>query len=433
MMTYFLSTAFVLGFLIFVHELGHFLVAKWVGVKVQTFSIGFGTRLFGFKRGDTDYRISMIPLGGYVKMAGELPDDEVTGAPDEFNSRTVPERMAVILAGPFMNLAWAVIFLTIYFYGGRQTPAFLEEKPVVAWVDPLSSAADFGLEQGDEIIAVSNHETEKWQDVRDAMIELDEQKTFDVHVLRRNRQESVQIVLPDSVKGPQIGYWDGFANAPPYIQQILDDGAAKAAGLEPGDVIVSIDGQPMLNFHQCIGIIKANPENALLVEVLREGRELELSITPRLTEDGTGLIGAVIPPIGRSFTFTESVSKSVDENLKFAGLIFGYIGRIFAGEESGDKIGGPIMIAQVAGTAAQLGWDVLIYFMGVLSLQLGLLNLLPIPVLDGGHMVILTIEGVSGRPVSVKSRGVAQAVGLVILLGIMGFAFFNDITRWIAG
>lgn len=429
MLTSLLAFIFVLGFLVFVHELGHFLVAKWVGVRVQTFSIGFGSRLIGFKRGDTDYRISAIPLGGYVKMAGENPTEETTGAPDEFNAKSVPQRMAIILAGPIMNLLWAVIFLSLIFYIGIEREQIFNDPPAIGWVEPRSAAEQAGVQPGDRITEIAGRQVSTWQDVRIAVAPISRGEV-PVTFQRDGEQRSVQFMLADSL---QVGWFLGcYPQTPPVIERVVEGGAAAAAGFQDGDRIVAIEGEPVDNWYKVVHQIRASANQTLNVEVARGNERLALQVTPTPDEkSGIGLIGIYVQRDTYTVKYgvVESLQRGVQQNVELASLLFSYIGRIFVGKESGDQIGSVITIAQVSGQAARAGWDALLQFMGFLSLQLGLLNLLPIPILDGGHMVILTIEGISGKPVSLRMRGIAQAIGLFILISIMAFAFFNDITR----
>lgn len=430
-MTTFLAFVFVLGILVFVHEFGHFIVAKWVGVKVHVFSIGFGPRLFGFRRGDTDYRVSVIPLGGYVRMAGENPTDTVTGSPDEFNSRSVPERMAILLAGPLMNLIFAVVFFAMIYGMGTEEPLYLRQAATVGWVVPNSPADSAGVRPGDRIVAVMGKDASTWRDVISLLATA---PSGHYALTIQHDGERLQAVFPpgDSGLGRDEGFWGMI---PPWRYQIisvLPNSAAERAGLQPGDRIVEIDGEPVRVWSQVQTAIEASPGQPISLTIVRRDERLSLTVVPeREEQSGVGRIGirSREETVEVRYGIAEALTKSLEDNVKYAGLLFTYLGRVFSGKESGREIGSVLTIAVEAGRAAEIGWDAMLFLMGVLSLQLGILNLLPIPILDGGNLMMLIVEGISGKPISVKGRGIAQAIGLVILLGILAFALSNDVSR----
>lgn len=434
-MTYFISFVFVLGILVFVHEFGHFIVAKWVGVKVHVFSIGFGPRLFGFRRGDTDYRVSALPLGGYVRMAGENPADEVTGSLDEFNSRSVPERMAILFAGPLMNLICAVIFFALIYYVGIEQPAYLDSKATVAWVKTGTPADSVGVTIGDEIISVAGKSVSTWRDVINEFAPISA-GSVDMTFRRENELIKSSFLLTDSSSFQDGSFWGFYPEWKYRIVAVNEESPAAQAGLQPGDQFLEINGEAIFTWSVVQSTIEANPGNPLEFTMLRNGERVKLTVIPQLEEEsGLGRIGISSRPTSKlvQFGVVESLEKGVQENINYAGLLFNYLARVFSGKESGREIGSVITIAVVAGEAARIGWEAVVRLMGILSLQLGILNLLPIPILDGGNLMILTIEGISGKPVSMKSRGIAQAIGLVILLGILVFALSNDVSRHILG
>ncbi len=430
-MTTILAFVIVLGFLVFVHELGHFLAAKWVGVRVHVFSIGFGTRLFGFKRGNTDYRVSAIPLGGYVKMAGENPSEPLSGSPDEFASRSVRERMLIILAGPFMNLLWAVLFFMFIFIIGMDQPAFLKQEARIGWVDPGTVAERVGLQPGDVIRKVNAEPVETWEKALEKLGDA-ESGTLTLEAQRQNEVLRFTIDLKQDsavVREKGLGI---YPDIPPVVGELRKGWPAEQAGLKTGDRIVALNGEPVQHWNQLTRVIHASPGVPVTLEILRGEQRLTFTITPRKDEaDGKGYIG--MTPLQETvkvrYGVLASVKESVRFNVQLAGLTLGYVWKVITGKQSGKAIGGPIAIAQFAGEAARTGILELIRLMGLLSLQLGLLNLLPIPVLDGGHMVLLTLEGVTRRPLSLRMREVIQIIGVVVLLAIMSYAIFNDITR----
>jgi regulator of sigma E protease len=341
-----LAFIFVLGLLIFVHELGHFLAAKWAGIRVERFSLGFPPRMFGKKIGDTDYCISWIPLGGYVKMAGmidESLDTKIEGQPWEFMSKPVWKRAIVIAAGPFMNVLIAVLFFTLINF-------------------------TYGQPKGDN----------------------------------------------SSIVG-----------------QVLVDQPAAAIGLQPNDRIVEVDGNKVETWEQLTSVIHASAEKEIAIVWERGGEIFRATVTPRRDpQDQTGRIGisaklymqpvgvgkAFVLAAGQSWLFTQEIGK--------------FLGRLFAGKESiREGLAGPIQIAKMAGQSARRGLGDLIFFTAFISLQLGLLNILPIPVLDGGHLVFLGLESILRRPISVRARVIFQQIGMALLLALMVFIIINDVQK----
>lgn len=347
------SFIFVLGILIFIHELGHFLVAKRVGIKVERFSLGFPPNIFSRKYGDTIYSIGIIPLGGFVKMAGENPGEPSTGGPGEFMSKSVGHRAAVIFAGPFMNYVLSIVLLIgIFFFTGK--PTFDDDQVIVG--------------------------------------------------------------------------------------ELVSGGPAEKAGLRVDDVIIGINGEAVTSFDTVRTRINAVVENDLTVTWLHGQDTLSAVITTALQEvpnldgkvDTVGVIGFSQKAIGYE---NYSISESVEQGFVTAHIIVWetvkFIKRVISGQVSAKMIGGPIFIAQQSGKEAKKGPSSLFFFMALLSVNLAVLNVLPIPILDGGHLVFLALEKVKGSPVSVRARMIAQQVGLVILLGLILMVTYNDILRWI--
>ncbi len=428
MITTFFAFVLVLGFLVFVHEFGHFIVAKLVGVRVHVFSIGFGPKIIGREWRGTEYRLSWLPLGGYVKMAGENPMEETSGAPDEFLSRTVWERIAIIFAGPAMNLIWAVIFIAVIYYAGVDSPAFLKETPRVGWVEPASPAEKARVQVGDVIREVGGQEVATWEDVYSAAAQHPDSVRF---LLDRNGQP-VPVLFIAEGDSLQYRLWGIEPFLAATVSRTIPDFPAAKAGIRPGDRIIAVDGDSIRSFYDLTRVIHDKAEQKIAVTVLREGEPLTFELTPRRDEQtGRGLIG-IYPEQKMEkvrFGVWASLKRSVETNIQVAGFIGGYLKQVISGEVSGKEIGGPIMIAQVAGDAARSGWLDVVWLMGVLSLQLGLLNLLPIPILDGGHLLLFTLEAITGKPLSLRNREIAQMIGLFILISIMVYAFFNDIAR----
>lgn len=456
----------VLGLLIFFHELGHFLMAKWIGIRVERFSLGFGPKIIGCQYGETEYWLSAFPLGGYVKMTGENPDEPLEGKPWEFASRTVWERARVVLCGPGMNLILAVVFLSIPFLIGRHVPAYLSQKPVIGWVDHDSPAEKAGLRVGDLILAIDGEKTPEWQ-VVETIIATHPKTEMDFLVERDGTERYIKATT-EEIGSIGMGSLGVDRYIPASIGGLNPGYPAEKAGLEVGDNILAIDDQPVNHWYELAKIIHENPDTPIQLKIDRDGNIFQVTVTPMAFSAGSktsvfnrlalwvkGLFGHAPPEqetdeasaeetqkyglIGisqyqetvlKKYGLFGSIKKGFDESIKLLVVTFEFLYKLIAGKASPKSLGGPIMIAHVAGEAAKTGMGELIYFMGFLSLQLGILNLLPIPVLDGGHLLFFTLEVIKRKPVSIKAREIAQQIGLAILLLLMIYVFYNDILRY---
>ncbi|MCA9730956.1 RIP metalloprotease RseP [candidate division KSB1 bacterium] len=428
MITPLIAFIVVVGFLVFVHELGHFAVAKWVGVRVTVFSIGFGPKIVGFRRGETDYRIAAFPLGGYVKMAGHEPNEELTGAPDEFASRTVLERMLIIAAGPVMNVLWAIIFIAIIFYSGIEKPLYFSNAVTIGWVENESPAARAGMHIGDKILQIADKEIHSWEEFYDTD-QLYVKDTVDVRVQRQDEQFDLFFISNDSLRKefPLLGLSPPI---PAQVGRLVDGFPAEKAGMHVGDRILSINGDSIHSFYQMTRFISTAGDSVLNIKAARADSILDFALIAKMDKNSDRYMIGIAPfqeTQKIKFGVVASLKKSVETNIFMSTLLGDFISRVFRGEASGDEIGGPIKIAEMAGEAARSGLLDVVRLMGFLSLQLGLLNLLPIPVFDGGHLFLLTMEGVMRRPLSQSSREVIQMVGLFIIISLMVFVFYNDI------
>ncbi|KAA3618071.1 MAG: RIP metalloprotease RseP [Calditrichaeota bacterium] len=418
----------VLGFLVFVHELGHFVVAKWIGVRVDVFSIGFGPKIVGFKRGDTDYRIAAIPLGGYVKMAGHDPGEELTGAKHEFGSRKVWQRMAIIAAGPIMNIIWAIIFIAVLFYAGVEKPLYYSDFVTIGWVEDGSPAADAGFRAGDKVLKVEGDEVNSWEKFYNSAA-LFTQDTVYIQVKRPAGLLDFTIHSNDSLRQafPLLGISPPL---PARVGRLVPGYPAEKAGIRTGDLIVKIGSDSIQSFYQMSRLVTSSGDSTLHISVARSDSILNFVLSATLDKNENRFMIGIAPFQETEkirFGVIESLKRSVEINAMLSTLLGDFLARVLKGEASGEELGGPIKIAELAGEAARTGILDVIRLMGFLSLQLGLLNLLPIPVLDGGHLFLLTIEAVMRKPLSQGSREIVQMVGLVILITIMVFVFYNDI------
>lgn len=435
-MTSILAFVFVLGVLIFVHELGHFLMARRIGVRVLTFSLGFGPKLLAFRRGDTEYCISAIPLGGYVKMAGENPDDARTGASDEFLSKTKWQRFQVLIMGPVMNLVLAVVVMAAVLYQGAPAPAFMEQPAVVGGVLDQSVLKPVGLQPGDHIVSVDGDSVPTWEDFLNAIAAKSKRKVS-IHV-ERNGQGMDFTFVPVGIGKYDLVNLDSLAILPimhPQITSLQRDAPGHEAGLRPGDVVMAAEGQRGINRNTLVDLIKAHEGKPITLEIQRDGQTLQVPVTPRKIGD-TVIIGAQL----NGFELRtiepgpiEALKMSLDQNWTWAKMIVQTLGGLFTHQTSVKQLMGPVAIADLSGMAAEQGLIQLFSLMAMISLNLGLLNLMPIPVLDGGHIAILALEGVSRRDFSMKVKEKMLLAGFVLLLMLMVTVIYNDLARisWI--
>lgn len=433
-MTTILAFIFVLGVLIFVHELGHFVMARRIGVRVLTFSLGFGPKLLSFRRGDTEYCVSAIPLGGYVKMAGENPEDTRTGASDEFLSKTKWQRFQVLIMGPVMNLALAVVVMALVLYQGAQLPAFEDHPVVVGSFEENSVAQAAGVQPGDRIIRVDDKEVPTWK------------QFFLTIATRANRPVRLTIVrdgqyierqlVPSAGDKYETGEIGIVPRMHPEITGVRERQPASEGGLRPGDVVMKAAGEANVSRDRLIELIKSHEGKPLELEIVRGESRQNLTVVPRLI-DGTVLIGATISPLQLKTVEPgpiEAVQLSLQRNWEWSVLIFETLGGLFTRETSVKQLMGPVAIAGLSGEAVeQESWIPLFTLMAMISLNLGLLNLMPIPVLDGGHIAILALEGVSRRDFSIRVKEKMLLAGFVLLLMLMVTVIYNDLMRiqWI--
>ncbi|MEO5657415.1 MAG: RIP metalloprotease RseP, partial [Nitrospiria bacterium] len=371
----------VLGFLIFVHELGHFLVARWTGVRVIRFSLGFGPKIFAKTVGGTEYVVAAIPLGGYVKMAGDDPSQETTRSPDEFSSRTLGERTRIVLAGPAMNILIAFILMPVVFMIGAQFPAFLEQKPVVGWIQDPSPARTAGFAVGDHLISIDGVPVATWEQAVTRFSTRPE-ATVDVLVERNGERRTIGLAVPSQFDKGAVSL--GLLPEKAAIVGAVSPGKpAAVAGLEPGDEITSLNGAAIRNWYEMSEAIQANKGRPLTVGYHRDGAERVVELTPALDDVSTRWIigvGGKEPMIERRYGFTEAIVKGTQKMWELTRLTFEVLGQLFTGNLSIKALGGPIMIAQVTGEAADSGFSDVIRLVAFISLQLGIMNLLPIPV-----------------------------------------------------
>jgi regulator of sigma E protease len=429
------SVTFVLGIMIFVHEWGHFIAAKLAGVRVEIFSLGFGTRLFGVKRGDTDYRISALPFGGYVRMAGDNPVEERTGAADEFLSKPRWVRVLIAVAGPVMNILLGfVIFWGIFLLKGVPVSKFLHQAPVVAAVPQYKTVVS-GIQAGDRIVSVNGAKTSTWDDVYSKLRDLKAGEAVALIVSRGGTDVTLTAKAPEKLDA-ELSDIVGYAVIPAVIEEVGIGTPAEKAGLRSGDKFVTIDSTPVRTWPQLVDVVRNSDGRSLQFIVDREGKQENISITPiKGMDPSTGQqvwqIG-ISPQLDDEFhpqSLRVSATVAVGATLSGMKRITDVLAGLFTGKVSVRQLQGIVGIARESGRAAKQGPMPLSMLMAVISLNLGLLNLLPIPILDGGHVLLLTIEGLLRRDLSIAVKERFVQVGLVFLLGIFAFVMYSDILR----
>ena len=428
------SVAFVLGIMIIVHEFGHFAAAKLFGVRVETFSVGFGKRLLGFRSGDTDYRLSLIPLGGYVKMAGENILEQRTGADYEFMSHPRWQRFVIAAAGPFMNIVLAVVLLTSVYMIRYEHPMYLDRPAVIGWVLPGSPAEKAGIQPGDRIVQIAGLTNPTWEEVEPkTMLNVGQLMNLDIE---RNGEILHKTVTPIAMGPDEIGDPGWAPDQPNIVTEIEPDMPAAKAGLQVNDNIVAVNGQPTRTTAAMIKILQENKNKPATLSVVRDGKDLQLTITPKLMKGDNGApdayrIGIHSNPMSvQKLPFGKALSRSIEQNEKYSMLVFDLVGKMFKNHALIKQVSGPIEIARASGAAAQQpGWTPLLGLMAAISLNLGIFNLFPFPILDGGMILMLLIEGLRRRDISLAVKERVYQVAFVLLVVFAVLVIFNDISK----
>jgi len=425
MITTILSFILALGVLVFVHEMGHFLVAKWSGIRVERFSLGYPPKMIGFTYGETEYCLSWIPFGGYVKVAGmaDVGSEETTGEPWEFPSKSIGIRMAVIAAGPFMNFLFAFVALVFLFkvYGVDTFEGTL--------IKPLdgSVAEQVGLQRGDRVLRVGE------ESVRDAHSLAEALEDVAATGARLQIERAGQTLELDMPAVGEEGYGLRLMR-PTTVGQIVSDMPAETVGLQLGDRIVEVAGASVLSWAEMSAEIRRYPDQDIVLAWERDGRRMQGTIAPKGFAEGDSTVGRIgISPFeSRHYVgMGQAVVLGAVGVYNSSWMILDFLGQLFSGDRSTDELGGPLRIAQIAGQTAEQGFNAFISFLAMLSVNLAIINLLPIPVLDGGHLTFLTLEAIMRRPLSVRQREVFQQVGLAIMLFIMVLVTFNDLNQMV--
>jgi regulator of sigma E protease len=430
------SMVVVLGIMILVHEFGHYAAAKWFGVRVDVFSIGFGKRLTGFRRGGTDYRISALPLGGYVKMAGENPLESRSGAPDEFMSHPRWQRFVIAVAGPAMNILLAVVLLTGVFMVHYEHPVYLDQPAVVGWVMENSPAAKAGIEPGDRIVRIDGQQNPTWEDVVLKVIVISKGPA-DVAIQRGNEilEKQIQLAAQGADQYDNVGW---LPDEPITVTYLEKDMPAAKAGLKLGDQVVAVNGTPMRSLISVIYYLRQNGTKPVDVTAVRNGQKIDLKIIPVQVEDNGQTnyrLGFQSRPVQiDKLPFARALNRSLEENRRYSLLIVDLVRKLIQHKASIKQMEGPIGIARASGDAArQPGWTPLLSLMAMISLNLGIFNLLPIPILDGGIILLLVIEGLLRREISVRIKERIYQTAFVFLILFAAVVIYNDLMKALPG
>ena len=435
MLTTILSFLAVLGVLIFIHELGHFLAARHVGVRVEAFSIGFPPTAWGKQIGETEYRISWIPLGGYVKLFGQNVNDENTNDPTNYAAKSILQRLYILTAGPVMNLLFALIFMPLVFWVGMEIPAYLDEPPIIQKVQQGSYAQELGVLPNDEILAVNGNHVKNWEELHSTLGQI---PPADNLVLEIDRGGNSVIVKGSAVKmhsAKSMG-WSPFLA--PIVGGFTGQSPARKAGIQTEDKVVRINGKSIQDWSEISPVIQKimkDDENTaegstftLTVELDRNGDVQFVEVAPYFeTKSQRWLLGMSMSKISQSHSFGESIILGSARLWFLTKATLSFLGQMFQGKRSLDDLGGPVKIGIVIGDAVRSGVAELLFLMSFISLQLGIFNLLPIPALDGGHIFMLLIEKINGGPLSIALRERTQMIGFSVLISLMIFVTWNDL------
>jgi len=427
----------MLGILVFVHELGHFCVAKWCGVKVLKFSLGFGPKLVSRQWGETEYLICAIPLGGYVQMLGEgggeqgeAAELDPADAGRSFVRQKVGRRMAIVAAGPAMNLALPFLILPLAYMLGINLPAYLDEPPCIGHVVAGAEGERLGFRSGDCLRSIGGTPVATWESIGPALIN---HAGAPLPVIVERNGEQVALTLPadhGALEGLQaIGL---LPHQDAVIGSLAPNMPAADAGMQVGDLIVALGDQPVKSWYDLRTLIQQFGAGEVPVHLQRDGQTLTVLFTPRQMEAGGDYLIGIAPHHATTFKRFgpgDAVHAGAARTMELIDLTLVFIQKMFAGAVSTSNIGGPITVVQIAGQAAHTDISSILSVLAFLSIQLGILNLLPIPILDGGHLFFASFELIFRRPLSLRAREVAQQIGLALLVMLMVLAFYNDIVR----
>jgi len=418
----------LVGILVWVHEFGHFLMAKLFRVKVEIFSIGFGPPLFRKQWGETVYQVATIPLGGYVKLYGE---EENLRDPRAFSSKKPWQKILIAFGGPLFNFLFTIFVFALVYTVGVEVPKYLKEPVVIGYVQENSIASKVGLKPGDKILKIDGYEVRKWEDLRDILIKLslDGVKETTLFVERNGKVLELKVKVPDVQKGEELGI---ASLVKPVVGAVKKGSPAEQVGIKPGDLILEVNGKKIRTWYELVEEIRKSQGSPVKLKILRNGKVIEKEIIPaKDPKTGNYFIGLYpkTETVLERKPFVEAINSAVTRTWELTLLTLKIIAGLITGKVSFRTLGGPIAIAQIAGQAAQSGIIPFLAIMAFISLQLGIFNLIPLPVLDGGLIVLFAIEWIRGKPLSEKFKEYWQRVGLVIIITLTIFVFINDILR----
>ncbi len=422
----------VLGILIFIHELGHFLAARHVGVRVEAFSVGFPPTLWGKKIGDTEYRISWIPVGGYVKLFGQNVDDEDPNDPTNYAHKSLFQRLYILTAGPLMNLLFALIFMPLVFWIGMETPAYLDDSPRIKNVQDGSYSQKLGIQANDEIIAINGTFVKNWEELHNTMGSIPPSETLIFDIDRKGNSIYIE---GSAIEMHRLGSMGWSPYLVPVVGGFSSRSPAERAGIKVGDKITRINELVIGDWSDISPSVQKimtaeskKPDSTLKVELERNSEVKFVEVTPFFeTNSQRWLLGMSMSKKFRSHSLGESFALGITRLWFITKGTFSFLGQMFKGEGSMDDLGGPVKIGMVIGDAVRSGISDLFFLMAFISLQLGIFNLLPIPALDGGHILMLLIEKINGKPLSTAIRERTQMIGFSALLFLMIFVTWNDL------
>jgi regulator of sigma E protease len=425
----------VIGFMVLIHEFGHYAVAKLLGVRVEQFAIGFGKRLFGFRKGETDYRINALPFGGYVKMSGENPMDERSGDPREFMSHSRWHRFLIAIAGPVMNILLAIVLLTGVYMVHYEHPAYLDQAAVVGWVQHGSPAEKQGIQPGDRIVQIDGVENPTWEQVEvKQLLSANQPLSFAV---QRGDQNIKGSVVPVSVSSSGAGA-AGWTPYEPVVIGDLEPGMPAAkAGLKPGDKIIASDGKPVASIQAMIDSLQQTKQKPLQLTVARGGQTLTFNVAPVLADTPGATEKHYRMGFRNSYetkvtqlSLPDAFSHSLADNKRYSVILLQLVGKLIQRKASPDMFSGPIGIAQQTGEAArEQGWTPLLGLCAAISLNLGIFNLLPIPIMDGGVILLLFIESLMRRDISLRIKERIYQAAFVFLILFAAMVIYNDVHK----
>ncbi|NPB05847.1 MAG: RIP metalloprotease RseP [Aquificae bacterium] len=427
----FLAFLVLIGILVWVHELGHFTFAKLFGVKVEVFSIGFGPPIIQKRWGETVYQIALLPLGGYVKLYGEEDDEEARRDPRSFYAKPPWQRILIAAAGPLFNFLFAILVFWVVFLKPQEVPAYLLKPPVVERVEPGSLAEKVGLKPGDRIVAVDGKPVRSWEEL-DRLLRWKVGEEVVLTVERNGKPINLKVRLSFDVLAKGLGLEQPL---PPVVGRVLEGSPAQQVGLKPGDRILEVNGVPVEDWRQLVKLIRENGSKPLTLKVERDGKVFTVTVVPEVKKlpDGREVPILGIAPkvefVEKKLSPLEALKAAVEQTLFLSYLTLKTLWGLITGEVSIKTLGGPIAIADFAGEAAKAGLWTFLSAMGVLSVQLGLFNLLPLPVLDGGMIVLTLIEWIWGRPLPKTFKEWWFKIGFALIVSFMIFIIVQDLVR----